>query len=183
MKGSSAGVSQGDNPRASRAFWELVRNSGRVLESTIKGTSMHPTIPDGARVRIRPLHTENYRVGQIVACLLNDEIFAHRVVFCGSSGRSRDMVLTRGDALVMCDPPTRKSAILGEVTEFWADGEWRALNATGTTLPRYRALALLQEQLIRICMPVHYEFARRVAGTTLIVGSAIGRLLSGRRGG
>jgi hypothetical protein len=175
MKNVCTKPSAMDETPATQSFWEMLRNSGRVFESSIKGISMEPTIPEGARVRIRPRPADTYQLGQIVACELNDVLFAHRIVYCGSAGRCRDFVLTQGDGHVLCDPPTRKSKILGVIEGFWVDGAWRKPGPPLTRGRSLRAVSMLHQLLIRMCLPVHYEFARRVAGTSLILASLFRR--------
>jgi len=159
-----------------RSFYELLRKSERVFETTVKGASMEPTIPDGARIQIRPRPIDAYANGQVVACVASDELFAHRVVFCGSRGRSRDLVITLGDNLTLCDPPTRKGDILGEVTALWQDGRWRAPVLEGIRGRAAQALSNLHLAFIRACLPVHYEFARRVTGISLIAAGLLRRV-------
>jgi hypothetical protein len=146
-----------------RSFWDLLRNSGGVFESTISGTSMDPTLPHGARVRIRPLAQREYHEGQIVACVLKDELFAHRIVFC-----ELQAIVTQGDNRVLCDPPTRKNQILGEVAEYCVGDGWIAPGAPPR--PRRPGVTAANLRMVRACTRVHFELGRRVAGTVLHVG-------------
>lgn len=146
-----------------RTFWDLLRESGGAYEATIHGSSMEPTLTHGNRVRIRPLPPLEYREGQVVACQLGDELFAHRIVHC-----AQDAVLTRGDNRVLCDPPTGKGHIIGAVLEHHVAGAWVPPAAAPT--PRLPRLTAANERLVRACMRMHFNFARRVAGTVLHVG-------------
>jgi hypothetical protein len=148
---------------AARTFWDLLRQSGGAYEATIDGTSMLPTLAHGARVRIRPLPLEAYSEGQIVACALGDELFAHRIVHCEA-----DAVVTRGDNRVLCDPPTGKTDIIGVVLEHQVGGSW--VPCALAPLPRLPRVTAANERLVRACMLMHFDFARRVAGTVLHVG-------------
>ena len=154
----------------------LIRKSGGGFESTISGTSMQPTIPDGARIRISPPESGEYQVGQIVACVLGDSLFAHRIVYCGRSGRSGAYVLTQGDGWALCDPPTRKTAILGIVTEISKGGDWRTPTGGAARGSWMQAVATASFWLNRLSLLLHPEFSRRVAGTCLFAGSVCRRL-------
>jgi hypothetical protein len=139
---------------------------------------MEPAIPDGARVRIRPVPADDYRAGHVVACVTSGELFAHRIVFCGMRGRSRGLVITLGDNLLLCDPPTRKSDILGLVSEYLAGGIWRP---PGPPEPRGRLRAAVMyghRALLRICLSIHYEFGRRIGGITLLAAVFLKRIRS-----
>jgi hypothetical protein len=148
---------------AARSFWDLIRDSGGVYESTISGTSMEPTLAHGASVRIRPLPRGAYREGQIVACALKDELFAHRIVFCGA-----EAIVTRGDNRVLCDPPTPKGEIVGLVEACRTGESWSA--PAGPPAPRWPAITSSNLRLVRASLDVHPELGRRVAGTVLHIG-------------
>jgi hypothetical protein len=154
-----------------RSFWDLLRNSGGVFESTISGTSMEPTLSHGARVRIRPLAQHKYHVGQIVACVLKDELFAHRIVFC-----EPQVIVTQGDNHVLCDPPTPKREILGVVDEYLSGDVWKAPGAAPP--PRFPGIAAANLRMVRACLHVHFQLGRRAAGTTLHVGRFLGMAIS-----
>src|SRR5436190_7248117 len=96
---------------------ELRGKSGRSIESTIRGTSMEPTLPDGARIKVCPSRTGTYEVGEIAACLHGGSLVAHRIVSRGA-GRARGYVVTQGDGRLICDRPLRVDDILGVVIEF-----------------------------------------------------------------
>jgi hypothetical protein len=162
-----------------RTFWDLMRASGSVFESTLHGVSMEPTIPDGARIQISPKPAGGFAVGQVAACVLKDEaLFAHRIVHRGAGG----VVLTRGDHRVLCDPPTREDQILGVVTALWQEGAWRAPGTEPDRGAAIRSVSAAHRLLLRMCLPLHFELARRVAGTTLIAGSLFKRMRSALAG-
>ena len=146
-----------------RSLWDLLRDSGGVFESTISGTSMEPTLPHGARVRIRPRAPNEYHEGQIVACVLKDVLFAHRIVFCG-----QEAIVTQGDNRVLCDPPTPKREILGGVEEYSLGGQW--ITPGVAPPPRLPRIAAANLRMVRACLHLHFELGRRAAGTTLHVG-------------
>ncbi len=159
-----------------QAIASLLRKSRTAFESSISGISMEPTIPHGARIRIRPAEDDNYQVGQIVACVIGDSLFAHRIVYCGHAGRGGSVVLTQGDGWILCDPPTRKSLILGVVVQFFDGDAWRAPAGRIGRGSWEEGVAGASYWLVRFSLLIHREFARRVAGTCLTLGSIFKRL-------
>lgn len=154
----------------------MLRKSTTGFESTIAGTSMEPAIPHAARIKIHPQQEDEYREGQIVACATGNSMFAHRIVYCGRSVRTRAFVVTKGDGWVLCDSPTRRSAIMGEVTAYYWDGVWQTPASGVSATPWNRALGCASLWLIRSALVVHLEFARRVAGTCLVLGGLCKRM-------
>lgn len=158
-------------PANFQAIASLLQKSGTDLESRIAGSSMEPAIPHDARIRIRPQEHQDYREGQVVACVSGNSLFAHRIVYSGRDGRTGEFILTRGDGWVLCDPPTRKSNILGLVTEFCSGGAWSAPLGHVSRSPVRRLTAGASFWLVRLSLAVHHEFARHVAGGCLHVGA------------
>jgi hypothetical protein len=160
------------------AIARLLQRTGQGFESSIRGTSMEPTIPDGARIRIRPGRHER---GEVVACIVGEELFAHRVVHRGCDQRGV-FVLTRGDGWILCDPPIRAERILGAVTEYWDGNGWRAPAHPEPLKSWKRAISLASFWVVRASVVVHHEFARRIAGCMLTLG-ALCKRFRGPRGG
>jgi hypothetical protein len=140
------------------AFGALLGRSGKIIESEISGTSMGSTLPSGCRIRICPLPTAEYQPGQVVAFVAGEAIYAHRIVH-----RSHEGVLTRGDSHSWCDLPVPSRAILGVVTEYLCDGEWRPLDASAAfNRERPRGIRTL-EILLRVCMQIDIRLAVRTS--------------------
>ena len=76
------------------ALW---KRTGREFVTRFTGTSMQPTIADGASVRL--LCTDVVSVGDVVAYVYGDRVIVHRIVAIWS-----DRFVTRGDASVLPDP-------------------------------------------------------------------------------
>ena len=160
---------------APQPFWNLVRDSNCVFETTVKGTSMEPTIPDGTRVRIRASDAAALQVGEVVACVSKGALFAHRIVHFRPRGPGGACVITRGDNLALCDPPTRASEVLGRVTEIESAEGWRPPGPQAELPPAMRRIAVLHHTMIRAFLTLHFEVARRVAGASLILGIRLRR--------
>lgn len=139
------------------AFGALLGRSGKIIESEISGTSMGSTLPSGCRIRICPLPNGEYHPGQVVAFVASEAIYAHRIVH-----RSREGVLTRGDGHSWCDLPVPSCAILGVVTEYLLDGEWRALESAAFNRERPNR-ERVHEILLRICMQIDIRLAVRAS--------------------
>jgi hypothetical protein len=168
-----------ERPPAGAAFWRLLRGSGSTLEATIAGRSMLPTLRDGDRVRLRPVAAADYRDGDVVVCVLKDELFAHRVVHrCGRG--ADDCVVTLGDGRRLCDPATRVSDILGRVEATWREETWVALPDPPPRGAAARAAIGFNCHLLAACLRLHYGLARRLQGT-LLWGARLPHLLAQRR--
>jgi hypothetical protein len=153
----------------------LLQRSRTRFESSISGNSMEPTIPDGARIQIDAGSPRPYRTGQIVACLAGERLFAHRIVHCARN-RSGELVLTRGDGWLLCDSPTPVQRIVGVVTEYWDGTRWREPGGPALRRGWRAAASLASSWLVRASIPVHLEFARRVAGCMLVAGALLKRV-------
>jgi hypothetical protein len=149
-------------------FWQLLRGSGATFEAAVAGVSMLPTLADAARIRIEPRPADDYAVGDVVVCVLRDELYAHRIVRrCGTGGDA--CVVTLGDNRRLCDPPARVSDLLGRVEAVWRGGDWCPLPAAPRRGPVARALLAANQALLAGCAKFDYVLARRVAGALLRV--------------
>jgi len=164
-----------------QAIAGLLRRAGSSFESEVRGSSMEPTIPDGALIRIGPPPSGDYRVGDVVACVRGEALFAHRIVYRDPAG---DIVLTRGDGWILCDPPVQRARIVGAVREYLDGGAWRA-PAVALKLGGWRErISRLSYWLVRGTLPIHPEVARRVSGTMLCFGALCKRIAgTGTRSG
>jgi len=91
---------------AAAALW---KRTGRELVTRFTGTSMQPTIADGAAVRL--VCADDVSIGDVVAYVYGDRVIVHRIVAIWA-GR----LVTRGDANVLPDPKLLESKdIIGKV--------------------------------------------------------------------
>jgi hypothetical protein len=128
-----------------------LRDSQPIVESRIKGGSMSPAIPSGARLRIQVRREARFQPGEIVYFQAEAGDFTvHRVV-C----EVRGWLLTRGDRCLAPDLPVPVSRIIGVVVGVERLGEWEA--------PR----ELRGERLLS-------PLARRVSATAALMALAIG---------
>ena len=136
--------------RAQTALALLGRHA-RSFESEVRGASMHPALPERARIRIEPADLEDVRVGTVLAFRAGEFLMAHRVVACVRDVRGRQAWIPRGDALTLSDRPVESALVVGVVTAVCDGDAWRpvapAPTATGITA---RALTAVAVTLARI---------------------------------
>lgn len=159
------------------AVASLLKQSATDLESEIRGTSMMPALPVGARIRIQcgrePV------VGDIAAYCADAPIIAHRVIGCVSrAGRSYFMM--RGDANSFCDAPIDRARVLGIVTEFHDGTTWRPAPPKAPDAPMARAATALSYWLIVAGLTISERAAFRVSQDILRVAARVRRLRDGR---
>jgi hypothetical protein len=140
------------------AFGTLLARSGKIIESEISGTSMGKALPPGTRIRIQPLSTGDYSVGQIVAFVSGSTIFAHRIAY-----RTKQGVLTRGDNHSWCDLPLTVGEVLGLVTEWWINGEWQRFADVPQGSPEQPWRIRVAETAVRVGMHMDIRLARRIS--------------------
>jgi hypothetical protein len=140
---------------------------GRV-ESTISGSSMGSTLPDGTKIEI-DLTDRAFVPGSVVALLSGHAVYAHRVVSRGRTKRASNYWITRGDALTVCDAPVDASLILGRVYIVGAEGSVtpppeppRSLT-TRAIIALVAALLAVDVRLSRFATRVLASIARRGA--------------------
>lgn len=90
----------------------LLARARNELVARFRGSSMEPTVPDGAELLLR--HRQQPAPGDIVAFVSAGRVVVHRVEAISTRHGS---LLTRGDALWLPDPPLRDpQAVVGVVT-------------------------------------------------------------------
>jgi len=96
-----------------------------VFESAIRGSSMSPAIPTGARLRVRLLDEQSCQVGDVVFYLAEAGFMVHRVVHRQERGPAAGCMLTFGDHCLAPDPPVGRDRILGTVIAVQTAEGWR----------------------------------------------------------
>lgn len=86
----------------------------------VRGSSMAPAIPRGAEVWVSTTSGAR-QVGDVVLVEWSGLVLCHRVVRTGRGWHGRDLLLTRGDSVIMCDVPVTPDAVLGTVTALARD--------------------------------------------------------------
>ena len=90
-----------------------------------RGNSMHPVIPDGTPVRVRPLPGRELRAGDVVFALgRGRRPMLHRV-----RRVANDQVILAGDAHLIDDPPIPSTDVLGIADRILLDGRERRLSS------------------------------------------------------
>lgn len=95
--------------------------SDALFESSIRGDSMSPAIPGGARVRVKLGQVDASR-GDILYYLSSDGFVIHRCVHVSRRGR----MITLGDNCLVPDSPLLRKCVLGAVIAVQTVKGWRA---------------------------------------------------------
>lgn len=160
-------MSDGNTPPASlRARVDLLRRSGREIESRVSGLSMEPAIPSGAQIRIAPAAALP-SVGTAVAIVTPGGLVAHRVVGRGRLPWNRRFVLTQGDGSRLCDPPIPAELILGTVTAWRQTDSWQRVPPPATTARAAGVRAMLWRWLVRASLVMHPRLATALVRVSL----------------
>jgi hypothetical protein len=131
-----------------------------TIECELRGGSMTGAIP--ARSRIRIAFTRGpYAPGEIIAFMIGARIVVHRVVYLRRRGRPHELLITRGDAMILPDPPLDAGAVLGRVVEVASDGCWRPPGPRLRPPRRDRLLAFLVLAASAVMLEVAPGLARR----------------------
>ena len=125
------------------ALASSLRAPARSIESTVEGMSMGRGLPPASRIRIELIDRTLYEVGEVVAFLTGSKVVVHRVVHRGRGTGASGHLLTRGDAMLVPDPPVEQLRILGPVTGVWREGRWTALDGPPRRSLRARSVARL----------------------------------------
>jgi hypothetical protein len=153
--------------QAAAVMRAAVARPSEGLLSRVEGSSMAPTIPGGALIRVLPAPAEGCRVGMVVVCLSEGgTLFAHRVVRRVQRG-GQEWLLTLGDGWRICDPPVPASRVVGTVDAWRTDCDWIAPVAAPTRRGVAAVLARSSTALVAATLHLHPQVARRVAGTGL----------------
>lgn len=151
----------------SLALAPLLRRSGSVIESQIRGSSMAGALSDGTRIRIRCGSSEVYPTGTVIAFIIPGGLVGHRVVAVSHGRGGEGLLFTRGDRTVVADGPVRTDQVLGEVTEWFDGGTWRALPLAEMMRPGRRLWAALILAIIRVTAALNVRLAGRISGVLL----------------
>jgi signal peptidase I len=99
---------------------------GRTVTTRVRGSSMLPSIPDGAVVRLQPLSGNNVCLGEVVALRdAHGKLLCHRVTRLYTRKGER-WVQTWGDVCRGPDEPVTADSVIGKVTTV-VEGEVDAL--------------------------------------------------------
>jgi hypothetical protein len=112
--------------------------SGRSVRFHASGRSMHPTIRQDEVVVVAPVEPVCLALGDIVLSRCGEKITAHRLVridvedlsdVIDEHAQGRPIMVLRGDACSVCDPPIPASQIVGKVVAVERQG--RMVNPYG----------------------------------------------------
>jgi hypothetical protein len=88
---------------------------GERFRWSLRGNSMHPTLPTSCRIDLAPVPSR-LRLGDLIVFAYKDELVAHRIVH-----RSKGKWITQGDGRLGPDQPLDVSQILALVIAAYDD--------------------------------------------------------------
>jgi signal peptidase I len=147
------------------ALASSLRGPNRVIESTVVGTSMGEGLRPGSRIRIELRERPHPGVGEVIAFLTADQVIVHRVVHRGRGGAGAGHLLTRGDAVLVPDPPLPHGRVIGPVTAVWCHDRWTPLEPPR----RWPVHARIASRLALWVAVGSVYLSPRVAGSVLAV--------------
>lgn len=101
------------------AVADLWKRTGRTVEARFTGASMEPAIASGSRLRLAC--GSSVAPGDVAAFVHDGHVFVHRVLAVAPP-----LVLTRGDALVIPDPPLPLARVFARVEAVQQGTGWHA---------------------------------------------------------
>jgi hypothetical protein len=128
--------------------------SGRAVRFRASGRSMHPTIRQNEVVVVAPIEPVCLALGDIVLSRCGEKMTAHRLVqidvedlsdVIDEQAQGRAMMVLRGDACNVCDPPIPESQIVGKVVAVERQG--RMVNPYGLRTEWVRRIYVLGGRL------------------------------------
>jgi hypothetical protein len=164
-----------DHPERIRSVAGRLQDAERLFESRITGSSMGRQLPEGAPVRIQLCRRESCEPGEVVAFQVGARVIAHRVIFCGTAGRRRGVVITRGDARLFPDLPFHVSSVLGAVVAVQTERGWIPPEPAPDGPLGRRAIAWIGQELAWILCWLGLGAARRGLRSLYFAGRTVAR--------
>jgi signal peptidase I len=162
----------GDISRYSRLALHITRSdqaSDKPVMLQVVSGSMSPLLQPGDSIYMEFTPPESLKRGDIVVFHKGDTLVTHRLISISPRG-----CLTKGDALLRCDPPIDRTDIAGRVVAFDHKGKvirlagwrWRVLNRMSGLFGSLEAQAVfLGDKIIRrdrwAHMPAWFHFLIR----------------------
>jgi hypothetical protein len=147
------------------------RHEQPEFESAIRGNSMSPAIPHGARLRLRLSGQGPCHVGDVVFYLADDGYMVHRVVSSARRVSGQTYLLTEGDARFAPDPPVPCSRVLGTVVAVKVTGQWQPPGPPTKDPWHKRVTRALTQTILIAVMSLNVAAASRLAALLLILES------------
>jgi signal peptidase I len=128
---------------------EALRSWGE-LQLRATGVSMLPTIWPGDVLTVQSCRPDQAELGEIVLFMRWGRFFIHRIVSKNPAAGDQ-FLITRGDCMPKDDPPVRRGAFLGRITE---------VRRAGSMFQPARNLSTFRRVLAYLLC--HWELSRRV---------------------
>jgi ribosomal protein L35AE/L33A len=180
-------MTAGRGDGAARAVSALLRDRAHLLlplaaqlgqtppdfESTIRGSSMAPAIPVGARLRVRLESQRPCQVGDVVFYMADGGYTVHRVVHRAHGASGMDYLLTEGDARFAPDPPVPLRQVLGTVVAVEVDGRWQPVGVRAARPWHQRIARATTLRAMIAALWFGVEAASRLAAILLALESGV----------
>lgn len=137
-----------------------LRGARCIVESKVHGECMGSAVPAGSLIRIDLVCGQEYRVGQVIAFILETTVVVHRVVRGVGLGRAKSYLITRSDMALLPDPPVRVKRVLGPVVGCQMEGRWAPPGPPPLQPPLRRFLSLVLLTLVHWSLRVDVRLAR-----------------------
>jgi len=154
-------------------FAEIIKQRGDIIELTVFGSSMSPTLERGGRIRVRCIDRPDYHRGQVVTFRIGNRLVTHRIVHHGHVGSARNWLLARGDGRMLIDPPIASSEVIGVATHSLCRDQWCDIGPAPKQALHRRIIATMIAWVVALAMELHPSLGKATR-------AAVGRL--GRAG-
>jgi hypothetical protein len=104
---------------------ELMGRAGRAGTVRVQGRSMLPTLVEGQQLAV-DFQPERLATGDMLIFRQHGHLVVHRFLGGCRFPDGRPGLRTRGDGCHGFDPHVHRSQVIGRVTAFRLDGEWRS---------------------------------------------------------
>jgi hypothetical protein len=135
---------------------------GAEFETSIRGDSMAPAIPAGARLRVRVLQEKAYGRGDIVFFFTDNGFIVHRIAHWPRWGAAVGYFLTRGDACLVPDVPVKGDRVIGTVVAFRSGGDWQPAGVEAGRSILHRAVRMATLAAVTATSRISVGGARRL---------------------
>lgn len=149
------------------------------FESSIRGNSMAPAIPGGARLRVRVGGQCPHRDGDVVFYLADGGYTVHRVLYLTDGSSDAGYMITQGDARFAPDPPVPCRQVLGTVVAVQINGQWQPVGPRPASAWHRRAVRAMT--LTAMITTARFSIAAANRLSTLLLSLESGVRVARRR--
>lgn len=161
------------SPHAASPLAFVLKRARGVIESEIRGDSMGATLQPATRIRIQCGAAPLRDTGSVVAFEGPGGLVGHRVVGRVTGRGGRALLMTRGDGMLVCDPPLDPERVLGEITAYQQGADWLPLPAAPAARAALRTARAATLAIVRGATRLSPALAAHLAEALQSVSAAI----------